>query len=129
MINNWNYKQLHMDYSGIFDDGHNPSDIDIFNLYDDGTLLLGEIKSERGQFKDGQRRLLQKVLDSHDGDAVGIYVEHDKLVQNGDVRVGVADCPVKLIYIKGEWEWRPPKTPAKVRDVLRWFDERAKGKY
>lgn len=112
----------------MFEDNDHPSDIDMFYLCRDRTLILGEIKSQYGTFNDGQRYLLSKVLNSHKGDGVGLYITHDKLVQNGDKIVDVSVCPVAEIYIKSEGEWRKPKKPVNVKEILRYYKERARWK-
>lgn len=112
----------------MFEGNDHPSDIDMFYLCDDKTLILGEIKSRYGQFGEGQRRLLTKVLSQHKGDGVGLYITHDKLVQNGDKAVDVSVCPVTEIYIKSEGVWRKPKKPVTVKEILGYYKERARWK-
>lgn len=112
----------------MFEGDDHPSDIDMIYLCNDGTLILGEIKSERGQFKDGQRKLLTKILNAHKGDAVGLYITHDRLVQNGDTTVDVSKCPVREIYIKNEHEWRMTKKEVSVKEILNYYKERARWK-
>ena len=46
MIKNWNYKNLHLDYSSMYEGNKHPSDIDLFYLAKNDTLILGEIKNE-----------------------------------------------------------------------------------
>ena len=126
MIKNWEYHNLYMDFSSMFEGNDHPSDIDMFYLCKDRTLILGEIKSERGTFNDGQRWLITKLLEQHKGDGVGIYVTHDKLVQNGDKVVDVSVCPVSEIFVKSEGEWRPVKKPVTVKELLAYYKERAR---
>lgn len=128
MIKNWEYHELYMDFSSMFDGNDHPSDIDMFYLCDDGTLILGEIKSVLGRFNDGQRKLLTKVLKMHKRDGVGLFITHDKLVQNGDKVVDVSECWVSEIYIKNEGEWRKPKKPVTVKQILNYYKERARVK-
>ena len=113
-----------MDFSSMFETNDHPSDIDMVYLCDDDTLIIGEIKNERGHFSDGQRKLITKFLDNHKGDAVGLFIVHDKYVQRGDKTVDVPDCYVKEIYIKKEHQWRFPKRPVKVKEVLKYYKER-----
>lgn len=62
MIRNWNEHSLYMDFSEMATDSRpQPSDIDMFYLGANNTLILGEIKNERGELKDGQRRLLERL--------------------------------------------------------------------
>lgn len=129
MIQNWNYHNLHMDFSSMFEGGDHPSDIDMFYLCEDGTLIIGEIKSNRGHFSQTQKILIKKILDMHDGDGIGLYITHDKLVQNGDESVDVSVCPIEEIYIKGEKWWRKPKIPLCTKDVLDYYKARSKAKY
>ena len=125
MIRNWEYHNLYMDFSSMFPGSDHPSDIDMFYLFADNTLLLAEIKSEYGYFPAGQKRLLKKIIDAHNGDGVGLYITHDKLVQNGDTTVDVSICPVQEIYIKGEAGWRRTKHKTKTIDVLSYYKQRA----
>lgn len=46
MINNWGNKSLRIDYSSMYEGNNHPSDIDLFYLASDNTLILGEIKNE-----------------------------------------------------------------------------------
>ena len=129
MIKNWQYHELYMDFSSMFDGNDHPSDIDMFYLCNDGTLILGEIKSVLGKFNDGQRNLLAKLIQMHGGedcDGVGLFITHDKLVQNGDKVVDVSRCWVSEIYIKKEGVWRKPKKPVTVSMILNYYRERAK---
>lgn len=128
MIKNWQYHNLHMDFSSMFEGNDHPSDIDMFYMCKDGTMIVGEIKNERGQFTEGQRKLLTKCLNMHKGDAIGLYITHDKLVQNGDEVVDVSSCPVREIYTKKERKWRLPKRVVTVKEVLNYYKERAEWK-
>lgn len=110
----------------MFNGNDHPSDIDMFYLCKDRTLIIGEIKSERGTFNDGQRWLITDLLNMHKGDGIGLYITHDKLVQNGDKVVDVSVCPVVEIYIKNEGVWRKPKKPVSVNGILNYYKERAR---
>jgi len=129
MIHNWEYHSLHLDFSSMYDGNDHPSDIDMFYLCRDNTLIIGEIKSNRGHFSAGQKRLIRRLIDLHDGDGVGLYITHDKLVQAGDRVVDVSICPVELLYIKEEGIWRRPTVPIKVKDVLAYYKKRAKMRF
>lgn len=124
MINNWDFHNLNMDFSSMFDGNDHPSDIDMFYMCGDNTLIIGEIKNERGRFTDGQRRLLTRLLNSHKGDAVGLYITHNNLVQKGATMVDVSRCPVREIYVKGEGQWRFPKHEITVREVIDYYKRR-----
>lgn len=113
-----------MDFSSYTDGNDHPSDIDMFYLCDDETLIIGEIKNERDHLGKGQRRLLTRLLEDHKGDAVGLFITHNKLVQNGDKVVDVMRCPVKEIYVKKEHRWRFPKRPITVKEVLNYYKEK-----
>ena len=128
MIKNWKYHELYMDFSSMFDGNDHPSDIDMFYLCKDNTLILGEIKSKFGTFNEGQRVLLTKVLRMHKGDSVGLFITHDKLVQNGDKVVDVSQCWVREIYIKKEGRWRKPKKAVTVKQILNYYKKRARAK-
>ncbi len=124
-IVNWAYHGLHLDYSSMYEGAH-PSDIDMFYLYDDDTLLIGEIKNCTGKYKRGQRMLHQRLIDGREGDGLILYITHDKFYQNGDRRVDVPECYVRQIYYKNSHRWVNPLRPTKVREVLEYYARRAK---
>lgn len=128
MIKNWDYHELHMDFSSMYDGGDHPSDIDMFYICKDNTLIIGEIKNAKGTFTDGQRRLLARVLNCHKYDAVGLYITHDKFVQNGDKEVDVSKCKVQEVYLKCEGFWRQPKKIVIVKEILEYYKQRANWK-
>lgn len=120
MIRNWNEHRLDMDFSGLAEQGKGqPSDIDMFYLGKNRTLIVGEIKNSRGVLRDGQRRLLEHLCDGWRHDAICLYITHDRFVQMGDTSVDVAECYVKEYYWKGKW--RKPKQPTTVREALNQF--------
>ena len=118
MIKNWNFHNLYMDYSSMFDSDNHPSDIDMFYIGKDDILIIGEIKNEQGTLRDGQRRLLEKVANNWKRDAICLFITHNKYVQNGDTRVDVPNCYVKEYYWKKAGIWVVPKEPTQVIDVL-----------
>lgn len=124
MINNWDYHDLKMDFSSYTEGNDHPSDIDMFYLCNDDTLIIGEIKNERGHFGDGQRRMMTRLIEDHKGDAIGLFITHDKYYQRGDRTVDVMRCPVKELYVKGEHRWRFPKHYTTVREVLEYYKRR-----
>lgn len=123
MIRNWDYQTLHMDYSSMFEGNKHPSDIDLLYLGKDGILILGEIKNERGHFKNGQRRLLENIINHWDGDGLILYITHNCYWQNGDRNVNVAECKVREVFFKAEQMWRPPDRPVTVKQVLEHYME------
>lgn len=125
MIRNWEYQKLNMDFSTSFGQDH-PSDIDMFYICDDDTLILGEIKNKSGTFTQGQRRLLERVINSHNGDGIGLYIIHDMFYQNGDRTVDVMRCIVGEIYEKRLGRWREPNRVVTVYEVISYYKERAK---
>ena len=124
MIHNWDYHNLNMDFSSMYEGNDHPSDIDMFYMCKDDTLIIGEIKNARGHFGDGQRRMMTKLIELHKGDAVGLFIIHDKLYQKGDRDVDVSRCEVKEIYNKKEHRWRFPKRPITVKEVLNYYKEK-----
>ena len=123
MIDNWNYHSLHMDFSSSFPDSNHPSDIDMFYLTPDGDLVLGEIKNQRGILRPGQRHILERLAEGWGRDAIVLYITHDKFYQNGDRRVDVGSCLVKQIYYKTKHDWRTPREPTTVRQVIEHYME------
>ena len=117
MIKHWNYKNLRLDYSSMLGKIH-PSDIDIFFIKNDGTIIFGEIKNEsyNQDLWNKQKKLFEKLTDGYNGNAIFLFITHDKYVQNGDKSVDVTDCFIKEYYYKGQW--RKPKKDTKFKDVL-----------
>ena len=83
MIHNWDYKNLRLDYSSMFDNTDHPSDIDMFYLTKDETLILGEIKNEsyNEKYWNNQKKVLQKIIDNYNKEAIYLFIVHDKYVQ------------------------------------------------
>jgi hypothetical protein len=109
-----------MDYSSYTESNKHPSDIDMFYIGKNDTLIVGEIKNERGKLIGGQRKLYEKICDNWKYDAIALFIIHDKYVQKGDLKVDVPNCFVKEYYYKGNWH--TPKKETKVIDVLRKYE-------
>lgn len=118
MIHNWDYKNLRLDYSSMFDNTDHPSDIDMFYLTKDEILILGEIKNEsyNEKYWNNQKKVLQKIIDNYSKEAIYLFIVHDKYVQRGDTKVDVLDCKVKEYYYKGKWV--KPRKELKVKEVF-----------
>lgn len=126
MINNWDYQRLKLDYSSYTKDNDHPSDIDIFYITEDDTLLLGEIKNEsysRNKWNK-QKKILQRVIDNYNKEAFYFFIIHNKYVQNGAEKVDVPNCKIKEYYYKGKW--RTPKKEIKVIDILNKYIKKEK---
>lgn len=126
MIRNWEFHDLHMDFSKHYEDNDHPSDIDLFYLCRDGCLVLGEIKNIRDRLKHGQRKILELLAEGWEKDAVVLFIQHDKFYQYGDREVDVDCCPVKEIYYKSIHGWRTPREPTTVRQVIDYYKERGR---
>ena len=126
MINNWDEHNLKMDFSSYTTGNDHPSDIDMFYLCRDDTLIIGEIKNERGHFGEGQRHMMTRLIEDHKGDAIGLFITHDKYIQRGDTVVDVMRCPVREIYVKNEHRWRLPKHQTTVKEILDYYKRRKK---
>ena len=126
MIKNWKQHNLHMDYSSWTGNNNHPSDIDMFYLCKDDTLILGEIKNEMYDREKWakQKKILQRVIDNYKKDAIYFFITHDKYVENGDTYVDVPNCYVKEYYYKGNWH--KPKNDLKVKEVLNKCMEKEK---
>lgn len=120
-IKNWKFHNLYMDFSSMYADNRHPSDIDMLYVGRNKTLIIGEIKNERGVLKDGQRRLLVTLAENWKHDAVCLYIVHNKYYQYGDREVNVAECYVQEIYHKKEHRWRPPKRPTTVKEIIDYY--------
>ena len=123
MIKNWNFHNMHMDFSSMFSGNNHPSDIDMFYLGKDKMLILGEIKNEKGTLNYGQRKLLESLIEGWTGDGMILDIVHDKYWQNGDRVVNVAECQVRQVYFKSEKQWRAPKRKITVKEALAYYME------
>ena len=121
MIKNWNFHNLYMDYSSYTKSDDHPSDIDMFYIGKKDILIIGEIKNERGHLKEGQRHILEKLVNNWKNDAICLFITHNKYVQYGDKKVDVPNCYVKEYYWKKAGEWVVPKEKTKVKDVLEMY--------
>lgn len=117
MIRNWQEHGLHMDFSNIEVPQGRPSDVDMWYIDKSGFLIIGEIKNAMGTFTDGQRFLLQKLVDSHKGGGTILYITHHKDVHKGDTFVDVASCKVEEYYWNGKW--RKPRSYTTVNEAIR----------
>ena len=121
MIRNWDFHELYMDFSSMYNGRDHPSDIDMVYISRDKTLIIGEIKNERGALSNGQRKLLETFINGWMADGMAIYITHDKYVQNGDKTVDVSECFVKEIYYKRTGTWTHPRKPTKVKDIINYY--------
>ena len=102
------------------------SDIDMFHLTKCGLLIIGEIKNSKGEFKSGQRSLLEKLVDKSENGGAVIFITHNQDVHNGDKTVDTSRCNVQEYYWKGKW--REPKQMITVNEVLNILEEVKDGK-
>ena len=122
-ISNWDFHSLRMDFHNLarVDGSDKPSDIDMVYLSADNTLIIGEIKNERGELKPPQRRLLEAFINGWNADGMAIYITHDKYVQKGDKIVDVSECYVQEIYYKRLGRWTQPHRPTKVKEIISYY--------
>ena len=118
MIKNWDFHNLYMDYSSMYRGTNHPSDIDMFYIGKDNVLIIGEIKNEKGKLMEGQRRLLERLINGWKDDGLILFIVHNKYVQNGDKKVNVPECYVKEYYWKKNKRWMIPREKIKVKEVL-----------
>lgn len=116
MIKNWNYHNLYMDYSSYTKSSDHPSDIDMFYISENNTLIVGEIKNELGKLEGGQRKLYENLIDGWKYNGIALFIIHNKYVQNGDKKVDIPNCTIREYYYKGNWY--NPKKEIKVKDIL-----------
>lgn len=121
MIRNWKQHDLYMDFSMLDVGRGQPSDIDMFYIGKNRTLVIGEIKNERGIFKDYQRNMLKNLVESYKKDAIIIYIIHNKRIEDGDEKVNVADCRVEEYYYNKDHRWKVPKYQISVREIIDYF--------
>lgn len=120
-VNNWDYNNLKLDFGSMYVDKDHPGDIDLFYIARDNTLLIGEIKNERGRLKVGQRGILERLANGWKYNAMVLFIRHDSYVQRGAKSVNVGDCYVDEVFIKKEGAWRYPKRPITVKEVIDIF--------
>lgn len=116
MIRDWKEHELYMDFSDLNVGFGQPSDIDMFYIGKNGFMLIGEIKHRRGELKDGQRRLLERLIDNYKRPAMCIFIQHDRDVYEGAESVNVAYCEVVEYYYKHQWH--TPREYLQVIDVI-----------
>ena len=118
MIRDWGKHSLNMDFSGLKVGNCQPSDIDLFWL-GKNHLVIGEIKNECGEFKNGQVQLLAELVNGwHKKRAILLLITHDKYVQKGDTTVDVSKCFVQEYFYKGRWH--KPRKPTTVKEFIDW---------
>lgn len=126
-IRNWDYLNgRQMDFSSMEIDGHMPSDIDMFFMGKNKFLILGEIKHVHGRFGEGQRHLLEALLNRYEGDGIILFITHDTYVEYGERKVDVGECYVQEYYLhlhdhKPLKKWIVPQRPLKVKEVIRKY--------
>ena len=110
-----------MDFSSMYFGKDHPSDIDLLYIGRDKTLLIGELKNERGYLQEGQRRLLESLANGWKWDAVILMIHHSAYVQRGAEVVDVGRLLVSELYHKKERTWRRPKQATTVKQVVDYF--------
>lgn len=105
----------------MYEGNDHPSDIDMFYIGKDKYLVLCEIKNEKGELKQGQRRMLEDLVRNWKHDGMVIYVTHNKYYQYGDRIVDVSECYVQEIFYKALGRWTKPKRPTKVREIIEFY--------
>lgn len=120
-VENENFNNLKLDFGSMYSDKDHPGDIDLFYIARDKTLVLGEVKNERGRLKDGQRRILETLARGWKYDAVILFIKHGEYIQRGAKSVNVGACYVEQIYKKSEGAWRYPKRPTRVKEVIDYY--------
>ena len=58
MIRNWNFHNLYMDYSSYVDTNNHPSDIDMFYIGKNQTLIVGEIKMNQANYQEAKENYM-----------------------------------------------------------------------
>lgn len=100
MIRDWDEHQLNMDFSNV---DVVCSDIDLFHVTPSGFLIIGEIKNYKGEFKQGQRRLLSNLVDANKNGGTVLFITHTTDVHVGGKTVDVSECMVEEYYWNGQW--------------------------
>ena len=123
MIKNWQHlNKIENDFSSYTNSNRHPSDIDMSYIANGDTWIIGEIKNELGELKEGQRHILEKYVNNWKKYSLCLFITHDKYVEHGDTRVDIMNCKVKEMYTQDEKQWRKPKKETKVIDVIEFFD-------
>lgn len=120
-IRNWDFHALRFDFSRLArtDGKDKPSDIDMFYVGKDNTLVIGEFKNEsRPYISNGQKWLMERFVNGWKDDAIALLIIHDKYVQRGDTTVNVARLYVKEYFWKKVGKWIPPQRKTTVKEVI-----------
>ena len=91
-----------IDFSGVKNGKIHPSDIDAVLEFDSKYLLLFELKKVGVQVPQGQRMMLERIIDAwEDCGKIGtvVYCEHDT---EPEQTIYLKDCEVIGVYNKGE---------------------------
>ena len=123
-IRNWDFHALRFDFAPLAkpDGTDKPSDIDMFYIGKENTLVICEFKNETKPYITYmQKRLIQRIIDGWKDNALALLIIHDKYVQRGDTKVNVAECYVKEIYYKQIGAWKQPRLPTKVKDIINYY--------
>lgn len=120
-VKNWEFRNLYMDFSSMYEGNDHPSDIDMVYIGRDQFLIIGEIKNERGFLSYGQRKLLESFINGWRTDGMALYITHNKYVQHGDNTVDVSECFVQEIYYRELGKWVKPRNPTKVADIIEYY--------
>jgi hypothetical protein len=115
------------DFSGLRYGTITPTDLDgVIELHDKG-YIIHEVKYRNAEVPYGQRLCLQRMVKDFvkaGKKAIAIIVEH--YVDDTSEPVDNAECNVREIFTtnkEGEWEWRPTKTPFKLKQLTDAFIE------
>lgn len=91
-----------IDFSGVKNGKIHPSDIDAVLEFDSKYLLLFELKKVGVQVPQGQRMMLERIIDAwEDCGKIGsvVYCEHNT---EAEQTIYLKDCEVIGVYNKGE---------------------------
>lgn len=93
-----------------------PSDIDLFYIGENKTLIIGEIKNEIGSLSNGQRHLMENLVDNWKYKGACLFIQHSEYVENDSKSVDVSKCLVTEYYINHQW--KKPKKPLLAQDAI-----------
>jgi hypothetical protein len=103
LIRNRDQVKQVIDFTGVQNGNVHPSDIDFVLEFDNRVLILGEVKKQFNRIPTGQKLILERIVDSWDGHAIAIKVEHN--FKDDSVNIPLELCVVSAWYYKKNWHY------------------------
>lgn len=114
-------KQQINDFSGIKYGNITPTDIDGVIEYKNKAFIFLEVKYLDADLPFGQRLALKRLVDATGNKraSIAIIAEHD--IDDVTQSVPVAECSAREYYMRGLKEWKHPRKPMTVKELIDAF--------